>query len=63
MQDGISGVFLEVELFVTCVLVKDKEVSVRVERAQDEAFVELTDDVEFNEIAFSKHLTQLVVSD
>ena len=63
MQDGISGVFLEVKLLVTCVLIKDKEVSVRVERAQDEAFVELTDDVEFNEITFSKHLTQLVVSD
>ena len=63
MQDGISGVFLEVKLLVTCVLIKDKEVSVRVERAQDEAFVELTDDVEFHEIAFSKHLTQLVVSD
>ena len=63
MQDGISGVFLEVELLVTGMLVKDKEVSVRVERAQDEAFVELTDDVEFNEITFSKHLTQLVVSD
>lgn len=44
-------------------LVQDEQVSVVVQSAQDEPFIELADHTEFPKVALAKHLTQLIVTD
>ena len=43
-------------------LIQYKQVSMLIERAQDEAFVKLADDVQLDKVSFAKHLTQLVIT-
>lgn len=44
-------------------LIQDKQVSVLVEGAKNEAFVKLADHSKLTEVTLAEHLTQLVVTD
>ena len=44
-------------------LIENKEISVLIESAQDEAFVKLADHFELTEVSFTKHLAQFIITD
>ena len=51
----MQGDLLKIVLFIACMLIKDEQISVIVQGAEDEALVELTDDAQLLKIVFAEH--------
>ena len=44
-------------------LVKDKQIVIVIQSAQDEALIELAKDFQFLKVSFTKHLRQFIIAD